>query len=174
MGRGVEAAGQPTRQTADRPHALGLTQLLLAPFQGSRGGFFCSVDYGASWQRRSSYVSGSPQYYQEIFVDPQDADRIYSMDVRLQVSDDGGGLDLEAIRRKAETLGYLAPAAALDEDAAAELIFRPGFSTKQRGWGLGLSLAKRIIEEYHGGSIQLKETQPEAGSTFRIVFNIKQ
>lgn len=53
-------------------------------------------------------------------------------------------------------------------------IFKPGYSTKKRGWGLGLSLAKRIIEEYHGGSIQLKETQPEAGSTFRIVFNIKQ
>jgi len=52
-------------------------------------------------------------------------------------------------------------------------IFKPGYSTKKRGWGLGLSLAKRIIEEYHGGSIQLKETQPEGGSTFRIVFNIK-
>jgi two-component sensor histidine kinase len=52
-------------------------------------------------------------------------------------------------------------------------IFRPGYSTKKRGWGLGLSLAKRIIEDYHGGSIQLKETQPNVGSTLRIILDIK-
>jgi two-component sensor histidine kinase len=52
-------------------------------------------------------------------------------------------------------------------------IFRPGYSTKKRGWGLGLSLAKRIIEDYHGGSIQLKESQPNVGSTFRIILDIK-
>ncbi|MBS1912078.1 MAG: HAMP domain-containing histidine kinase [Bacteroidetes bacterium] len=46
-------------------------------------------------------------------------------------------------------------------------IFRPGFSTKQRGWGLGLSLAKRIVEEYHGGKIVLKQSSA-SGSTFRI------
>ena len=46
-------------------------------------------------------------------------------------------------------------------------IFRPGFSTKRRGWGLGLSLAKRIIEEYHGGKIFVKETSPE-GTTFTL------
>lgn len=47
-------------------------------------------------------------------------------------------------------------------------IFKPGFSTKTRGWGLGLSLAKRIIEEYHGGKLFLKETRTGKGSTFRI------
>lgn len=46
-------------------------------------------------------------------------------------------------------------------------IFRPGFSTKQRGWGLGLSLAKRIVEDYHGGKIILKESSAN-GTTFRI------
>jgi len=46
-------------------------------------------------------------------------------------------------------------------------IFRPGFSTKQRGWGLGLSLAKRIVEEYHGGRIMVKSSS-SAGTTFRI------
>lgn len=46
-------------------------------------------------------------------------------------------------------------------------IFRPGFSTKQRGWGLGLSLAKRIVEEYHGGKIAVKESSAE-GTTFSI------
>jgi hypothetical protein len=52
-------------------------------------------------------------------------------------------------------------------------IFNPGYSTKRRGWGLGLSLAKRIVEDYHSGSIILKESQPNAGSTFRIILNIK-
>ena len=52
-------------------------------------------------------------------------------------------------------------------------IFNPGYSTKKRGWGLGLSLAKRIIEEYHDGFLSLKETQPNVGSTFRIILNIK-
>lgn len=46
-------------------------------------------------------------------------------------------------------------------------IFRPGFSTKQRGWGLGLSLAKRIVEDYHGGKIMIKQSS-SAGTTFRI------
>ncbi|KAA3660529.1 MAG: sensor histidine kinase [Calditrichaeota bacterium] len=47
-------------------------------------------------------------------------------------------------------------------------IFRPGFSTKKRGWGLGLNLAKRIVEEYHGGKLTLRESQPGEGATFRI------
>lgn len=48
-------------------------------------------------------------------------------------------------------------------------IFKPGFSTKKRGWGLGLSLARRIIQEYHNGKLFLKESRPGEGSTFRIV-----
>ncbi|CAH0997303.1 Adaptive-response sensory-kinase SasA [Emticicia aquatica] len=48
-------------------------------------------------------------------------------------------------------------------------IFRPGFSTKKRGWGLGLTLAKRIIENYHDGKLFVKETQIDKGTTFRIV-----
>ncbi|MGA2667377.1 MAG: HAMP domain-containing sensor histidine kinase [Ignavibacteria bacterium] len=47
-------------------------------------------------------------------------------------------------------------------------IFRPGFSTKMRGWGLGLSLSKRIIETYHKGKLNVKESQPGKGTTFRI------
>ncbi len=47
-------------------------------------------------------------------------------------------------------------------------IFQPGFSTKKRGWGLGLSLAKRIIEEYHAGKIFVKESKEGAGTTFAI------
>ena len=47
-------------------------------------------------------------------------------------------------------------------------IFKPGFTTKSRGWGLGLSLAKRIIEEYHNGRIYVKESEIGSGTTFRI------
>lgn len=48
-------------------------------------------------------------------------------------------------------------------------IFKPGVTTKQRGWGIGLSLAKRIIEDYHKGKLQLKWTQKGKGSCFQIL-----
>ena len=47
-------------------------------------------------------------------------------------------------------------------------VFRPGFTTKQRGWGLGLSLAKRIIEDYHKGKIFVKWSEVNKGTTFRV------
>ncbi|MCM1521238.1 MAG: HAMP domain-containing histidine kinase [Muribaculaceae bacterium] len=47
-------------------------------------------------------------------------------------------------------------------------IFNPGFTTKSRGWGLGLTLAKRIIEDYHGGKIFIKRSEPGIGTTFTI------
>lgn len=47
-------------------------------------------------------------------------------------------------------------------------VFNPGYTTKKRGWGLGLTLAKRIIEEYHHGRIFVKTSQPGVGTTFRI------
>lgn len=65
----------------------------------------------------------------------------------IDVSDDGKGMDSKTKKN----------------------IFRPGFSTKKRGWGLGLNLAKRIVEEYHGGKLILKESQPGEGTTFRIM-----
>jgi len=51
--------------------------------------------------------------------------------------------------------------------AAARRIFRPGFTTKKRGWGLGLTLVKRIIEEYHGGTIRLDHSRP--GETVFVI-----
>ncbi|KYP15183.1 HAMP domain-containing sensor histidine kinase [Flavihumibacter sp. CACIAM 22H1] len=48
-------------------------------------------------------------------------------------------------------------------------VFDPGFTTKKRGWGLGLSLSKRIIEQYHQGELFVKSSEPGKGTTFRIV-----
>ncbi len=50
-------------------------------------------------------------------------------------------------------------------------VFEPGYTTKKRGWGLGLSLTKRIIENYHSGKIFVKNSDPQKGTTFRIVIN---
>jgi hypothetical protein len=66
--------------------------------------------------------------------------------VAIDISDNGKGIDMK-FRRD---------------------IFRPGYSTKKRGWGLGLSLARRIIEAYHDGQIFLKDSKIGKGSTFRI------
>lgn len=66
---------------------------------------------------------------------------------RIDVSDTGKGLS----RKRFKT------------------IFNPGYTTKKRGWGLGLTLAKRIIEQYHGGRIFVASSEPGRGTTFRIL-----
>lgn len=53
-------------------------------------------------------------------------------------------------------------------------VFKPGYTTKRRGWGLGLSLAKRIIEEYHHGKIFVKQSALNKGTTFRIILSQKK
>jgi len=50
-------------------------------------------------------------------------------------------------------------------------VFKPGFTTKKRGWGLGLSLSKRIIEQYHQGKLFVKNSELGKGTTFRIILN---
>lgn len=52
-------------------------------------------------------------------------------------------------------------------------IFRPGFTTKKRGWGLGLSLVRRIIEEYHKGKIRVLRSSPQEGTVMEIIFRIR-
>ena len=69
--------------------------------------------------------------------------------VEVDVCDNGKGIDMK--RRKD--------------------VFRPGYSTKRRGWGLGLSLSKRIIEEYHNGKIFVKNSTLGEGTTFKIILN---
>jgi signal transduction histidine kinase len=67
--------------------------------------------------------------------------------VEIEVTDNGKGIDL---RRRKD-------------------VFRPGYSTKKRGWGLGLSLSKRIVEGYHGGKIFVKNSGNGGGTTFKIL-----
>ena len=67
--------------------------------------------------------------------------------VEIDVSDNGKGIEMKRRRD----------------------IFRPGYSTKRRGWGLGLSLSKRIIESYHKGKIFVKTSAPGEGTTFKII-----
>jgi photosystem II stability/assembly factor-like uncharacterized protein len=57
---------------------------------GKAGGTFRSTDRGETWTKQGDYNPGGPMYYQELFVDPKDPERVYSMDVFLKVSDDGG------------------------------------------------------------------------------------
>lgn len=68
-------------------------------------------------------------------------------EMMLDISDTGKGIDTKTQRR----------------------IFEPGFTSKERGWGLGLPLAKRVVEQYHGGKLLLKSSQLGVGTTFRIV-----
>ncbi len=69
--------------------------------------------------------------------------------VDIEVTDNGKGIDL---RKRKE-------------------VFRPGYSTKRRGWGLGLSLSKRIIEDYHRGKIIVQQSVINEGTTFKISLN---
>ena len=68
------------------------------------GGTFRSTNRGESWEKRGDYVPGGPMYYQEIFVDPKDHERLYSMDVFLKVSDDARQ-DLDEPRRALQARG---------------------------------------------------------------------
>ena len=68
-------------------------------------------------------------------------------EVRIWVQDEGSGIASKDLKQ----------------------LFRPGFTTKSRGWGLGLSLARRIIHDYHNGFIQVKSTQLGQGTTFELM-----
>jgi signal transduction histidine kinase len=54
----------------------------------------------------------------------------------------------------------------------AKKAFMPGYSTKKRGWGLGLTLARRIVEEYHGGRVWIDSSVPGEGTLFKIAFPV--
>ena len=72
------------------PPAAPDTVYALVEARGKDGGFYRSLDGGMSWEKRGEYSTGSAQYYQELFPDPHDASRVYSMDVYMKVTEDGG------------------------------------------------------------------------------------
>lgn len=73
--------------------------------------------------------------------------KAFPQDIRLYISDTGSGISSSHLKR----------------------IFQPGYTTKSRGWGLGLSLAKRIVEDYHQGHIRVAKTTLGKGTTFEIL-----
>jgi len=84
----------------------------------------------------------------EITIDIKDDKK----EIQIDVGDTGKGISAANIRH----------------------VFKPGFTTKKRGWGLGLSLSKRIIEQYHQGELFVKQSEPGKGTTFRIILKYSQ
>jgi signal transduction histidine kinase len=85
-----------------------------------------------------------PQGVIEVVVDR----RPHTEEVEILVSDNGRGMTREEQAR----------------------VFEPGYSTKRRGWGLGLALARRVVEEYHAGRIRIRHSAPGEGTTMVIRF----
>lgn len=78
--------------------------------------------------------------------------KVQEGEVIIDIEDSGSGIDIKNVKN----------------------IFKPGFSTKKRGWGLGLSLTKRIIEEYHKGSIFVLRSELNEGTTMRITLKVQK
>ena len=77
--------------------------------------------------------------------------KVQEGEVIIDIEDSGRGIEIQNVKN----------------------IFKPGFSTKKRGWGLGLSLTKRIIEEYHKGSVFVLRSELDEGTTMRVTMTIK-
>lgn len=76
--------------------------------------------------------------------------KVQEGEVIIDIEDSGSGIEIKNVKN----------------------IFKPGFSTKKRGWGLGLSLTKRIIEDYHNGSVFVLRSELEEGTTMRVSFKV--
>lgn len=73
-------------------------------------------------------------------------------EILIDIEDSGSGIDIKFVRN----------------------VFRPGFSTKKRGWGLGLSLTRRIVEDYHKGSVYVLRSELNEGTTMRVTLGLKE
>jgi len=80
-----------------------------------------------------------------------------------------GKLEIELYEKNKFTIIDFKDTGAGMTNSQARNAFKPGYSTKKRGWGLGLSLAKRVIKEYHNGDIKIAHTEVGKGTTFRIM-----
>ena len=106
-------------------------------------------------------------------IDPSLIQQVFMNIIMNAVEAMNGNGTLTLITRKDSTDGYI-EIDFTDNGKGIDLkrrkdIFRPGYSTKRRGWGLGLSLSKRIIEVYHKGKIFVKSSVIGEGTTFKII-----
>ena len=86
----------------------------------------------------------------------------------IDAMDGVGAIDIEVEETEKDILIDVRDTGKGIERRNFKTIFKPGYTTKSRGWGLGLSLVKRIIEEYHGGKIYVKQSELNVGTVFRI------
>jgi len=87
----------------------------------------------------------------------------------IDAMDGVGQIELNVEKKAREVIIDISDTGKGLEKKQFKAIFTPGYTTKSRGWGLGLSLAKRIVEEYHKGKIFVKQSELNRGTTFRIV-----
>ena len=82
-----------------------------------------------------------------------------------------GRLSVQMIEQKSKVEIYICDSGSGIKDELLPSIFNPGFTTKERGWGLGLSLAKRIVEDFHNGKIIVNKNRQSLGTCFQILLN---
>ena len=82
-----------------------------------------------------------------------------------------GKLSVQMIEQKSKVEIYICDSGSGIKDELLPSIFNPGFTTKERGWGLGLSLAKRIVEDFHNGKIIVNKNRQSQGTCFQILLN---
>jgi signal transduction histidine kinase len=89
----------------------------------------------------------------------------------LDAIDEKGRIDVIIIKGPSQVIVDVTDNGKGISKANIRKVFNPGFTTKKRGWGLGLTLTKRIIEQYHKGQIYVKWSEPGKGTTFRVILN---
>ena len=87
----------------------------------------------------------------------------------IDAMDGSGRIDISVLQKNDEVIIDVKDTGKGIDKRKFKMVFTPGFTTKKRGWGLGLSLVKRIIEEYHGGKIFVKQSELNVGTVFRII-----
>lgn len=131
-----------------------------------------AVDYMA--RRASNHVSVRKNYDREQIPVRMNAALFewvienLSKNAMDAMSETGGRLSFDVIKAPGQVIIDVSDTGKGIPKSKQRSVFTPGYTTKQRGWGLGLSLARRIIEEYHHGRIYVLQSEPGRGTTFRI------
>ena len=87
----------------------------------------------------------------------------------IDAMDGAGSIDIEVSRKGQQVIVDISDTGKGIPSSKIKTVFQPGYTTKKRGWGLGLSLVKRIIDNYHSGKIFVKKSEVNQGTTFRII-----